>query len=92
MTNSNKVDRQARLRWVPIEKMRVSPVAQRELKPFVGGSTIGGEVRDLAERLESVLVRQDRLVAAIEAVESLQYLMQQLDDLVHQLNHTEDGE
>lgn len=34
MSKSNgKVEREARLRWVPIEKMRVSPVAQRELKP-----------------------------------------------------------
>lgn len=32
MTNDTKVERTARLRWVPIAKMRVSPVAQRELK------------------------------------------------------------
>lgn len=29
---AEKVQREARLRWVPIEKMRVSPVAQRELR------------------------------------------------------------
>lgn len=29
--NSKKVEREARLRWVPIEKMRVNPLAQREL-------------------------------------------------------------
>lgn len=29
-TNSERVERKARLRWVPIEKMKVSPVAQRE--------------------------------------------------------------
>ena len=35
MTNSsdNRLDRAARLRWVPIEKMRTSPVAQRALNP-----------------------------------------------------------
>lgn len=33
MSNSttNRVEREARLRWVPIEKMKVSPIAQREL-------------------------------------------------------------
>lgn len=30
-TTTKKVNREARLRWVPIEKMRVNPVAQREL-------------------------------------------------------------
>lgn len=30
-TNSEKVEREARLRWVPIPKMKVSPVAQRRL-------------------------------------------------------------
>lgn len=34
MTNSSKkVERSARLRWVPIEKMKVSPLAQRGLNP-----------------------------------------------------------
>lgn len=28
-----KVEREARLRWIPIQKMRVSPLAQRELQP-----------------------------------------------------------
>lgn len=32
MTSTTKVERQARLRWVSIEKMKVSPVAQRELR------------------------------------------------------------
>lgn len=33
MSNGSKVEREARLRWVPIEKMRVSPTAQRGLNP-----------------------------------------------------------
>lgn len=31
MSNNDKVTREARLRWVPIDKMRVSPFSQREL-------------------------------------------------------------
>lgn len=30
--SSNKIQREARLQWVPIDKMRVSPLAQRDLK------------------------------------------------------------
>ena len=34
MTKSSpKIDRSSRMRWVPINKMRINPVAQRELKP-----------------------------------------------------------
>lgn len=32
-TGKNRVEREARLRWVPIPLMRVSPLAQRELNP-----------------------------------------------------------
>lgn len=32
-TSENRVEREARLKWVPLGKMRISPLAQRELNP-----------------------------------------------------------